>query len=90
VAQDTDQARWSILRVSSGAGHTYLGQFDKPTPYFLPRVDTIERGITHASEGARSHAIVLVDGIDRKKSLELTNGLRRRGVRLAKSRAGVC
>jgi hypothetical protein len=72
----------SVAKRGIGQGQTYLGLFDKPTPYFLPMVDTIERGITHASEGKRSHAIVLVDGIDRKKSLELTNGLRSRGVRL--------
>ncbi|PIT98158.1 MAG: hypothetical protein COT71_02230 [Candidatus Andersenbacteria bacterium CG10_big_fil_rev_8_21_14_0_10_54_11] len=66
--------------------HIYLGYFKKPTPYFLPVVDTIESAIKQTVKNAYYKSGVYVDGIDSKKALELTNGLRSHGIRTRRVR----
>ncbi len=55
-------------------GEVFYGQFQKPLPYFLPMLESIEFAIVASAENSR--AVVTVDGIDRKKARELTNALR--------------
>lgn len=66
-------------------GQIFFGTYRKPTPYFFPFVDTIERAIK-ARAGALYTARVTIDGIDRQKAAELTNALRDRGVTLERVR----
>ena len=70
-----------VLETQLLAGHIFFGTYRKPTPYFFPFVETIERAVR-----AKAHdpytARVVIDGIDRQKAAELTNALRDRGVTL--------
>lgn len=70
-----------VLQRQVGAGEVYFGRYQKPLPYFLPMLDTIEKAIFAEAQG-EYRALVYVDGIDRKKAQELTNALRLRRVRL--------
>lgn len=63
------------------SGGIFFGTYRKPTPYFFPFVDTIERAI-HAKAHDPYTAKVIIDGIDRQKAAELTNALRDRGITL--------
>ncbi len=64
----------------------FFGCFEKPLPYFLPLLETIERAVKAiAQEDYR--VTVYVDGIDRKKAMEMTNALRVRGIRLRRVRS---
>ena len=56
-----------------------FGCFEKPLPFFFPFIEVIERAIKARAEGDYT-ARVHVDGIDRKKTRELTNALRLRDV----------
>jgi len=64
-----------------GAGDVYFGRYKKPLPYFLPMLDVLEKSINNKIKGDY-RAVVYIDGIDKKKAIELTNALRLRGVRL--------
>lgn len=78
----------SVINQNIANGHTYIGYFNKPTPYFFPIVDTIEKAIKQAVEDEASYrATVYIDGIDKKKALELTNALRSHDIRLRKVRS---
>lgn len=62
-------------------GNIYFGRFEKPTPYFLPIIEVIEKAII-SKHIKQYRAIVCVDGIDKKKSEELTKALRSRNIQL--------
>ena len=70
-----------VLQRQVAAGEVYFGRYQKPLPYFLPMLETIERAISAQPHG-QYRAIVYVDGIDKKKAQELTNALRLRKVKL--------
>ncbi len=77
-----------VLDQNSTAGQTYIGYFKKPTPYFFPIVDTIEAAIKQFTQnGTDYQATIYVDGIDKKKALELTNVLRSHAIRLRRVRS---
>jgi len=70
-----------VLEKGVCKGEVYFGHFKKPLPYFLPIMETIEKAIfNRAKENYK--AIIYIDGIDKKKSAELTNALRLRGMKL--------
>lgn len=64
-----------------GQGRVFFGQFKKPLPYFLPLLETIERGIKETAP-KDYQATIYIDGIDRQKAAEMTNALRVRGIKL--------
>lgn len=66
---------------SIGKGDVFYRSYQKPLPYFLPLLDAVAATIS-AKSGKNAEVRVFVDGIDRKKARELTNGLRVQGVRL--------
>jgi hypothetical protein len=70
-----------VLEKQLLAGQIFFGTFRKPTPYFFPYVETIERAIRAKAHEPYS-ARVCIDGIDRQKAAELTNALRDRGLTL--------
>lgn len=70
-----------VLEKGIGKGEIYFGHFKKPLPYFLPILETIEKAILDKTKG-NYKVIVYIDGIDKKKSAELTNALRLRGIKL--------
>lgn len=70
-----------VLQKKIGAGELYFGKYQKPLPYFLPLIETLEKGI--ADRGFNNYrAVIHIDGIDKKKAAELTNALRLRNVKL--------
>lgn len=69
------------LEKGVGKGDVYFGIYKKPLPYFLPILEVLERAIQSKAESSY-RAIIYIDGIDKKKSAELTNALRLRGIRL--------
>ena len=70
-----------VLERQIAHGEVYVGRYQKPLPYFLPVLETIEHGIRH--KAIRDYrATVYIDGIDKKKAAELTNAFRLRGIRL--------
>lgn len=71
-----------VLENRTGKGEVYFGRYKKPLPYFLPILETLERGIK-AKAKKDYRATIYIDGIDKKKSAELTNALRVRGIRLS-------
>ncbi len=71
----------SVLEKKIGKGEVCFGRYKKPLPYFLPVLETIERAITVKAQ-KDYRAIVYMDGIDKKKAVELTNALRLRGIKL--------
>ena len=68
-----------VLRRNLLPEGVFFGSYRKPTPFFFPYLEVIERAIK-AKAGGRYAARVYVDGIDRLKAAELTNALRDRGV----------
>jgi uncharacterized protein DUF3800 len=70
-----------VVEHKLASGRVYVGVYQKPLPYFLPLLDTVEKAI-RGSTPAAGAASVYVDGIDRKKARELTNALRVGGVRV--------
>lgn len=69
-----------------GRGRVFFGCFQKPLPYFLPLLETIEHAVADSAE-PNYQATVYIDGIDQKKAAEMTNALRLRGVRLRQVRS---
>jgi hypothetical protein len=69
------------LEKGIGAGDVFFGSYQKPLPYFFPMLEVLEDGIKKRATSPYS-ARVFVDGIDKKKSSELTNALRLRGISL--------
>jgi hypothetical protein len=76
-----------VLEKRAGKGEIYFNSYKKPLPYFLPMLETLEKAILDKAE-KEYRTIVYVDGIDKKKAIELTNALRLRKIklRLVKSR----
>jgi hypothetical protein len=68
-----------VLEKNLLRGDIFFGAYRKPTPYFFPYLEVIERAIKAKAEPWYT-ARVYVDGIDRQKAAELTNALRDRGV----------
>lgn len=77
----------TVVEKKIAKGQTFIGYFRKPTPYFFPMVDTIESALKRAAHKSVYKATVYVDGIDQKKSLELTNALRSHGIPLRRVRS---
>lgn len=70
-----------VLEQELLSGQMFFGTYRKPTPYFFPYLETIERAI-RAKSSPVYLARVYIDGIDRQKAAELTNALHDRGVTL--------
>jgi len=70
-----------ILDKKIAAGNVYTATYQKPIPYFFPLIDALGKAIKEAAKGLY-RANVYVDGIDRKKAMELTNALRATGISL--------
>lgn len=68
------------------AGGIFFGQYQKPIPFFLPMLETLTSAILSVAT-ENYQAIVYVDGIDRKKSQELTNALRVKGIKTKQVRS---
>lgn len=76
----------TVLHEKIGAGEVYFGRYRKPLPYFLPFLETIEKAILQKASGDYK-TVVFIDGIDKKKAVELTNALRLRRVKLEQIRS---
>jgi len=75
------------LALKKGIGSTvFFGSFRKPIPFFFPMLEVIEAGVKALAQVPYT-ARIFVDGIDHKKSAELTNALRVRGISLERVRA---
>lgn len=73
----------AVLDQSIAKEETFIGYFQKPTPYFFPIVDTIENAIKQASvHHPQYKATVYLDGVDAQKAAQLTNALRSHDIRL--------
>jgi len=72
-----------VVRRSLGAGEVYYARFEKPLPFFLPLMETVEKAIKDKAGSEAYKATVYVDGIDKKKARELTGGLRLKGISLS-------
>ncbi len=70
-----------VLNRGIGRGDLFYGSYKKPIPYFLPMLDLVAKAIKIKAK-RESKTKVYVDGIDRKKSKELTNALRVEGISL--------
>jgi len=70
-----------ILDKKIATGDVYTAHYQKPIPYFFPIINVLEKAIKEAAKGLY-RATIYVDGIDRKKAVELTNALRAAGVSL--------
>ncbi len=64
-----------------GSKEVFFSSYPKPIPYFFPLIEVLEYAIKAKATGPYT-ARIFVDGIDRKKAMELTNALRLRGVSL--------
>lgn len=71
----------TALQRGIGAGAVCFGKYSKPLPYFFPMLETLKRAIMRKA-ASNYRAIVIIDGIDKKKAAELTNALRIAGIRL--------
>ena len=69
------------LKEGAGRREVYFAHYKKPLPYFLPILETLEKAILDKAKEDYK-AIVYIDGIDKKKAIELTNALRLRAIRL--------
>lgn len=67
--------------------HVVAGLFQKPVGYFEAVAETIHAAI-HSTISKKYHAIICIDGIDKKKASELTKILRAKGVHLEMVRGG--
>jgi len=98
-AAGTGRRKWHKLTASRRLNYIdrVLGQgldklqvfyrsYPKPLPYFFPVLDVLEQAI-RAKAVPPYTARIFVDGIDRKKALELTNALRLRGISLEQVRS---
>ena len=69
-----------VLAARVAEGEVFFSRYRKPLPFFLPMLETITKAIQAVAE-ADYQAIIYVDGIDKKKSRELTNALRLKGIK---------
>ena len=69
-----------VLRHQTKLGQVFFGQYEKPLPFFLPMLETLTKAILSIAQ-EEHQVVVYVDGIDKKKSHELTNALRLKGVK---------
>lgn len=72
-----------VVEQGVGKGEVFFGVYKKPLPFFFPMLEVIEQGIRYTAQGEYI-ARVWVDGIDTKKSNELTNALRMKGISLSR------
>lgn len=72
----------AVIKEQLAKGDLYYGKFKKPLPFFLPMLEIVEKAIKDKAGGEPYLAIVYVDGIDKKKALELTNALRLKDIKL--------
>lgn len=73
----------AVLDQDIAKEETFIGYFQKPTPYFFPIVDTIENAIKRATVDIPHYkATVYLDGVDAQKATQLTNALRSHDIRL--------
>ncbi len=70
-----------VLDQGIAKGDLFYSSYEKPIPYFFPLLDLVAKAIKAKAEGTYKTK-VYVDGIDRKKSKELTNALRVEGISL--------
>ena len=70
-----------ILKKNIGKNNVFFGRYRKPLPYFLPVLETISGAIKEKADSPYQ-AMIIIDGIDRKKAAELTNALRLKGIKL--------
>lgn len=70
-----------VLERNIAKGSVYMAHYQKPIPYFFPIMDVLEKAIKIAAAGSYE-ARIYVDGIDKKKAMELTNALRSAGISL--------
>jgi len=70
-----------VLDKKVAAGDVYTAHYQKPIPYFFPMIDVLEKAIKEAAKDLY-RANIYIDGIDRKKAMELTNALRATGISL--------
>lgn len=69
-----------VMKNNIGNGSIYYGHYKKPLPFFLPLLETLTKAIV-ATARDNYMCVIYVDGIDKKKSGELTNALRLKGVK---------
>lgn len=72
----------TLIKQDLGKGDVYYEKFEKPVPFFLPLLETVEKAIKAKAGSEPYIATVYVDGIDKKKATELTGGLRHKGIKL--------
>ena len=72
----------TLIKQDLGKGDVYYEKFEKPVPFFLPLLETVEKAIKAKAGNEPYIATVYVDGIDKKKAIELTGGLRHKGIKL--------
>lgn len=70
-----------VLARNIAKGSVYTARYQKPIPYFFPVIDVLEKAIKKAASD-NYQAKIYIDGIDRKKAMELTNALRVAGISL--------
>ena len=75
-----------VIKNKIALGTTYYGCYKKPVSFFLPLLQTLTKAIiTMISE--KYNCIIYVDGIDQKKSRELTKALRFKGIKTGQVRS---
>ncbi len=68
-----------VIKLKPAQTNTYFAKFKRPLPFFLPVLETLSKAIKDTAND-NYQAIVYIDGIDKKKALELTNALRLKGI----------
>ncbi len=72
----------NIIKNEIAKGDVYYGKYKKPSSFFFPMMETVEKAIKDKAGTDSYQATVYIDGIDKKKAKELTNILRQAGIRL--------
>ena len=68
-------------------GKVYFSSYKKPIPYFFPLLNLLEKAILATVKQVDYKIIIYVDGIDKKKALELTNALRELNIKAERVRS---
>jgi len=69
-----------VMKNNIATGTIYYSHYKKPLPFFLPVLETLAKAIAITAKDNYT-CIIYVDGIDKKKSQELTNALRLKGIK---------
>ena len=78
-----------VLDQKVAAGCVYLKYYPKPIPYFFSLVDVVKDAVRAEIEDDESYLLYLfVDGLDKKKTREMTNALRSSGISVRMPRKG--